>query len=116
MKAADENLLCQRIKAILTCYPIWSGSLGRAAPELRDQLLKTMSSLDLATASPEARAVECEIASLCRAIDERFPTPVVSHYLASTREAIGRWDNRYPRHERDHRPDLASLHRIAQSA
>ena len=103
MKGTDENLVCQRTKAILSCYPIWSGQLGRSGPELRDQLSKTLSNLNLTTASPEARAVHGEIAALCRAIDERFPTPVVSHYLAATREAIGRWDQCFPRHERDRR-------------
>lgn len=109
MRNTDENLLCQRMKAILSCYPIWSGQLGRSGPELRDQLTKTLVNLNLATASSEARAVHGEIAALCHAIDECFPTPVVSHYLAATREAIGRWDGRFPRHERDDRGVFASV-------
>jgi hypothetical protein len=108
MKGADEKLLCQRIKSILSCYPIWSGQLGRAGPELREQLSKTVGNLNAVTASPEARAVHGEIAALCRAIDERFPAPIVSHYLAATREAIARWDQRFPRHDRDQRPFAVS--------
>lgn len=108
MTATDENLLCQRMKAILSCYPIWSGQLGRSGPELREQLTKTLGNLNLATASSEARAVHGELAALCHAIDERFPAPIVSHYLAAIREAIARWDHRFPRHERDHGGALAA--------
>ena len=109
MKEADENLLCQRIKSILSCYPIWSGQLGRAGPELREQLTKTVSNLNLDKASPEARAVHGRIVALCHAIDERFPTPIVSHYLAATRESIALWDQRFPRHDRDDRGSFDHL-------